>query len=285
MHTLTGERNRAQKLLFCVQWDHCLVCFSSSLSFYHTHTHTHKHTHTNTHTVAALHWSAAPYLKHTLRTQKHTFQVFNGAYVMCVSEISLCTPARRKARITLRPVWLYSVCFCVSFFFSSKHTFSVSSFLTDLRLARRSMETLCLEPSSERRMASADTRTRRRLGLLNFPLRSSTFMFRSLIWIGGKRRRRTIRISTTFSWGTVLPRRGWKWCEGVRTFTSRVLSITLASMSYRSSSTTSTLAWSSLQRSYTYARMNRAHENFDLECTLQLYSVYVCSLGPSVIKT
>lgn len=61
----------------------------------------------------------------------------------------------------------------------STHTFSVSSFLTDLRLARRSIETLCFEPSSERRMASADTRTRRRVGLLNFPLRSNTLMLKS----------------------------------------------------------------------------------------------------------
>lgn len=71
---------------------------------------------------------------------------------------------------------------CIFSFLNFSCTFSVSSFLTDLRLARRSMETLCLDPSSERRMASADTRTRRRLGLLNFPLRSSTLIFRSLIW-------------------------------------------------------------------------------------------------------
>lgn len=60
-------------------------------------------------------------------------------------------------------------------------TFSVSSFLTDLRFALRSMDTLCLEPSRERRMASAETRTLLRGGLLNFPLRSRTLMFRSLI--------------------------------------------------------------------------------------------------------
>ena len=60
-------------------------------------------------------------------------------------------------------------------------TFSVSSFFTDLRLARRSMDTLCLEPSRARSMASAETRTRRRGGRLNFPRRSSTFSFRSLI--------------------------------------------------------------------------------------------------------
>lgn len=60
-------------------------------------------------------------------------------------------------------------------------TFSVSSFLTDLRLARRSKDTLCLEPRSERRMASAETLTLLRLGLLNFPRRSRTLMFKSLI--------------------------------------------------------------------------------------------------------
>lgn len=60
-------------------------------------------------------------------------------------------------------------------------TFSVSSFLTDFRLALRSMETLCLEPSRALSMASAETRTRRRGGRLNFPRRSSTLIFRSLI--------------------------------------------------------------------------------------------------------
>lgn len=60
-------------------------------------------------------------------------------------------------------------------------TFSVSSFLTDLRFALRSMDTLCLEPSRERRMASAETRTLLRGGRLNLPLRSRTLMFRSLI--------------------------------------------------------------------------------------------------------
>lgn len=60
-------------------------------------------------------------------------------------------------------------------------TFSVSSFLTDLRFALRSMDTLCLEPSRERRMASAETRTLLRAGRLNLPLRSRTLMFRSLI--------------------------------------------------------------------------------------------------------
>ena len=60
-------------------------------------------------------------------------------------------------------------------------TFSVSSFLTDFRLALRSMDTLCLEPSRALSMASAETRTRRRGGRLNFPRRSSTLIFRSLI--------------------------------------------------------------------------------------------------------
>lgn len=58
-------------------------------------------------------------------------------------------------------------------------TFSVSSFLTCLRLARRSMQTLCLEPSRARSMASADMRTRRRGGLLNLPLRSNSFWLKS----------------------------------------------------------------------------------------------------------
>ena len=60
-------------------------------------------------------------------------------------------------------------------------TFSVSSFFTDLRLARRSIDTLCLEPSRARSMASAETRTRRSGGRLNFPRKSSTLSFRSLI--------------------------------------------------------------------------------------------------------
>lgn len=63
----------------------------------------------------------------------------------------------------------------------TKHTFSVSSFLTDFRFVRRSMETLCLEPRRDRRMASAETLTLLKLGRLNFPLRSRTLMFRSLI--------------------------------------------------------------------------------------------------------
>lgn len=65
-------------------------------------------------------------------------------------------------------------------------TFSVSSFLTDFRLALRSMDTLCLEPSRALSMASAETRTLRSGGLLNFPLRSSTLSFRSLICRMGK---------------------------------------------------------------------------------------------------
>lgn len=70
---------------------------------------------------------------------------------------------------------------CLWLEYFSKPTFSVSSFLTDLRLARRSKDTLCLEPRSERRMASAETLTLLRLGLLNFPRRSRTLMFKSLI--------------------------------------------------------------------------------------------------------
>lgn len=60
----------------------------------------------------------------------------------------------------------------------------MSSFLTDFRLALRSMDTLCLEPSRALSMASAETRTRRRGGRLNFPRRSRTLIFRSLICRG-----------------------------------------------------------------------------------------------------
>lgn len=63
-------------------------------------------------------------------------------------------------------------------------TFSclISSFLTDLRLARRSMEPLCLEPSRARIISSAETRTFLRAGFLNLPPRSWTFSFSSWIW-------------------------------------------------------------------------------------------------------
>lgn len=60
----------------------------------------------------------------------------------------------------------------------------MSSFLTDFRLALRSMDTLCLEPSRALSMASAETRTRRKGGRLNFPRRSRTLIFRSLICKG-----------------------------------------------------------------------------------------------------
>lgn len=105
------------------------------------------------------------------------FEVFEGI-LSAVMNIHVYT-LRRVHKLFLGLVFL-----CTSLISPPPpaHTFSVSSFLTDLRLARRSMDTLCLEPSSERRMASADTRMRRRLGLLNFPLRSRTLMFRSLIW-------------------------------------------------------------------------------------------------------
>lgn len=88
---------------------------------------------------------------------------------------------RQNLDYSFRPLpkkLLYWAQKCFFFFIP---TFSVSSFLTDLRLARRSKETLCLEPSSERRMASAETLTLLRLGLLNFPRRSRTLMFKSLI--------------------------------------------------------------------------------------------------------
>lgn len=64
---------------------------------------------------------------------------------------------------------------------STGRSFSVSSFFTDFRLARRSIDTLCFEPRRALSMASAETRTRRSGGRLNFPRRSSTFSFRSLI--------------------------------------------------------------------------------------------------------
>jgi len=69
------------------------------------------------------------------------------------------------------------VVFCV-------YTFSclMSSFLTDLRLALRSMEPLCLEPSSALIISSADTRTFLRAGFLNFPPKSCTFSFSSWIF-------------------------------------------------------------------------------------------------------
>ena len=57
-----------------------------------------------------------------------------------------------------------------------------SSFLTDFRLALRSMEPLCLEPRRARIISSADTLTFLRAGFLNFPPRSWTFIFSSLIW-------------------------------------------------------------------------------------------------------
>lgn len=101
---------------FSSAYNGIIVSFLLSLAT----THTHKQTY-----GAALHWPAAPYLKHTLRTQKHTFQVFNGAYVMCVSETSLCTLALRKARIVLGPVWLCSVCLCVFLLLLQTHLLSV----------------------------------------------------------------------------------------------------------------------------------------------------------------
>lgn len=61
-------------------------------------------------------------------------------------------------------------------------TSSFTSFLTCFRLALRSMDTLCLEPSRAANIASADIRTFFRTGFLkNFPFRSWTFDFRSSI--------------------------------------------------------------------------------------------------------
>lgn len=56
-----------------------------------------------------------------------------------------------------------------------------SSFFTDLRLALRSMEPLCLEPRSALIISSADTLTFLRAGFLNLPPKSWIFSFSS--WI------------------------------------------------------------------------------------------------------
>lgn len=66
-------------------------------------------------------------------------------------------------------------------------TFSVSSFFTCLRWARRSKVSLALVPSSACIMASAEIRTLRRVGRLNLPRRSKIFWFRSAIWSRGGR--------------------------------------------------------------------------------------------------
>lgn len=77
-------------------------------------------------------------------------------------------------------------------------TFSclMSSFFTDLRLALRSMEPLCLEPRSALIISSADTRTFLRAGFLNFPPKSCTFNFSSWIFY---RHTHTLLITETFS--------------------------------------------------------------------------------------
>lgn len=56
-----------------------------------------------------------------------------------------------------------------------------SSFFTDLRLALRSMEPLCLEPRRALIISSADTLTFLRAGFLNLPPKSWIFSFSS--WI------------------------------------------------------------------------------------------------------
>lgn len=141
-------------------------------------------------------------------------------------------------------------------------TFSTSSFLTDLRLARRSKDTLCLEPSSERRIASAETLTLLRLGLLNFPRRSSTLMLRSLIWgeirekVNGSHLTQEVTAKVcvcthdacrTTSVGChhseICVSLSFR-CR-LSSVTSLLLCRTLASISYRSSSTASILACSS----------------------------------------
>lgn len=72
----------------------------------------------------------------------------------------------------------------------------MSSFFTDLRLALRSMEPLCLEPSSALIISSADTRTFLRAGFLNFPPKSCTFSFSSWIFYTHTH---TLLITETFS--------------------------------------------------------------------------------------
>lgn len=120
------------------------------------------------------------------------------------------------------------VVFCV-------FTFSclMSSFFTDLRLALRSMEPLCLEPRSALIISSADTRTFLRAGFLNFPPKSCTFSFSSWIFY--------THIHTLFVTETFSVR-----LEMVHSFilTSLLFLLTLASKSYLSSSTVSIWAWS-----------------------------------------
>lgn len=131
----------------------------------------------------------------------------------------------------------YSICkviyrmlvvFCVC-------TFSclMSSFFTDLRLALRSMEPLCLEPRSALIISSADTRTFLRAGFLNFPPKSCTFSFSSWIFYTHIH---TLFVTQTFSVRV----------EMVYSFilTSLLFLLTLASKSYLSSSTVSIWAWS-----------------------------------------
>lgn len=62
-----------------------------------------------------------------------------------------------------------------------KHTFS-SSFLTVLRLALKSTDSLTLEPRRAPNMASAEIFTLLRAGLFILPLNSVIFMFKSVIW-------------------------------------------------------------------------------------------------------
>lgn len=119
-----------------------------------------------------------------------------------------------------------------------KPTFS-SSFLTVLRLALKSTDSLTLEPRRAPNMASAEIFTLLRAGLFILPLSSVIFIFKSVTW--------------TDSWMSTKTHKciyWWFFClwmiEGEHT--SFAFLVTLAEISYLSSSTTSIFWWSSLQR-------------------------------------
>lgn len=123
-----------------------------------------------------------------------------------------------------------------------KDTFSVSSFFTCFRLARRSMQTLCLEPSRARSMASADMRTLRSGGRLNLPRRSKSFWLRSSSW-GGEMERDGFHEMDTSSAGRHEEWAGDSpegWLQGK--LTSLLVFCSFTSVSYLSSSTESILA-------------------------------------------
>lgn len=64
-------------------------------------------------------------------------------------------------------------------------------------------------------------------------------------------------------------------CSACQAGTSRVLSMTFASMSYRSSSTTSILAWSSLQRSCTHPSQSCVLTQTTALCSLTSSEIWV----------